>query len=226
MGFDRQAWRKKALEQKHPQEQPTDPSQVSPPDPFIRTISDEQWKLIIPYLAFAISQRLGYLDQGGFPPISPEQVPEVLLLVINQVGCPPISQDQAPEVISILSHLALDLIMKTDTGKKGPFKTYKSLLLKSKILEVFPEANRIFQAIKSVGFTFRSEPADLERAALTKYDENPGSFNLISRHMLENISYDFSGGQERRDFFLRIFQQIMSGKSSKEAIKKALKELS
>jgi hypothetical protein len=234
MAFDRKAWKEKALNRGHKAtEIPKEQLQESPPEPFIQTISDEQWKLIVPYLVCALSRRFGFIDEREYSTLSSGQVPEVISLVIDQIGCPPVSEDRIPEVISILANLVLDLIMKSDLGRKGPFKTYEHLLLISKIAEALPEAERIFKAMKSLkshlghrmGFTHRSEPADLEIAALDEYDKDPGGFKIITRSMLKKISYKFSGGKERRDFMVRIFEQIMYEKSKKEAIGKAFKEI-
>jgi hypothetical protein len=87
-----------------------------------------------------------------------------------------------------------------------PF-TVLELMLKSKV-----EVDTIYHAIKRVGLSDKilHRRKKSKAAALTQFDLEPGKFRYIKKHFLEDINlYTFTIGQEKRNFYGKLFQLII-----------------
>jgi hypothetical protein len=218
MGFDRQAWRKKALKQEQQIQ-----TQGPLPNPFINPMTDEQFQLILPYLSYALTQRFGIIDKDKY--LSPGQVPEIISMVIEQIGCPPLSEEKIPEIISLLANLSINLLFVMQ-GKKNKFKLlYRHELMKNKFKAAKPEIDRLYNAIKAVGFSSEPAPEQLREAAIKEFDDNAESYHYVKRDMLESISYNFTERQAKRDFSARLNQCFLAGAVGINEIRKIIKQL-
>ena len=107
---------------------------------------------------------------------------------------------------------SFDLRQPTARGedtKEIPAQEITSIMKNAK-----PEIERIYSSIKRVGFSARKHISDEEwRApALRSFDEHENAFEYVKREYLEDINvYALSPGKEKRDFYGRILQKIISG---------------
>lgn len=99
------------------------------------------------------------------------------------------------------------------------------------LLEAEPEIDEIYSSIKKVGFSGRlvNGPEKWRKAALERYDDSRHGFNYIKREFLEDGDlYDFAPGQERRDFYGKLFTKIIKsmglGNYGGQRLRKLLKE--
>jgi hypothetical protein len=86
------------------------------------------------------------------------------------------------------------------------------------INEAKPEIERIYKAIKKVGFTKKIINAEEQwrDAALKELNKDKGSFGLIKdEHLSDKKMYCFAGGQERRDFIKSLLPKIIEPRYTK-----------
>jgi hypothetical protein len=75
-----------------------------------------------------------------------------------------------------------------------------------------PEIEKVYSAIKQVGFTYRVGEADWRQAALDCFDNNKQGFRAIKREYLKDTSLyeSLRGGKEREDFIGGMLQKIIN----------------
>jgi hypothetical protein len=150
------------------------------------TTREERMRAVLPILEFAHLKRLGEITEE-------------------------ITEDEPFERIlnRIFADLVLDLLKPSlrRRRKKIPDEEVRQL-----IKQAMPEIERIYLAIKAVGFSGRTnaEEEHWQAAALKEYDANKEHFSLIERrHLEERKLYQFTGGQERRDFIGGVLKMIV-----------------
>jgi hypothetical protein len=100
-------------------------------------------------------------------------------------------------------------------------KDFVSLIKNAK-----PEIERIYGAIKKIGFSGRLANAEdkWKQAALAEFKKNEYKFKIITKdNLLDRNLYSLSASNERRDFIVGILQKIISKKYSKEELYKRYK---
>jgi hypothetical protein len=124
-----------------------------------------------------------------------------------------------PESDIIIDHLAerfihfatLHLESKTRRRKIFPEEA------KPTLTEARAEAERIFLALKTVGFTTYVTDAEWKKAVLSSFDDSKKGFKYIKREYLEDkILYELRDGKEKHDFIGKLLQMVIREKGYKK----------
>lgn len=117
-----------------------------------------------------------------------------------------------PESDIIINHLADRFIHFATLYLKDKTRRRKFLPEEAKriLKEAKVEAERIYLALKTVGFSTYVRAIEWEKAALSSFDDSKRGFKYIKREYLEDKKlYELSGGKEKRDFIGRLIQIVV-----------------
>ncbi len=113
-------------------------------------------------------------------------------------------------IINSLADIVITLCVKADKkaiNRATLFEAFTPLMVSVK-----PEIEKIYSAIKSIGFSSRLFDAERKwkGAALEAFDDSIKGFEAIKREYLEDDDlYFLTGGKERRDFEGKMLQKII-----------------
>ena len=148
----------------------------------------------------------------------------------------PIQYNFDTEFADLIINTLADMVIHYHFIKKPKKERDKNILKHKSFEPVFksikPEIEKIFSAIKQIGFSGRliDEERKWQEAALNGYDDSRKGFHAIKREYLEDKKiYEFTIGQERRSFERGILKKIMDdtplGKYGSDVLREVYKEV-
>lgn len=122
---------------------------------------------------------------------------------------------QINDIIDILADMLVNNIEKVNEPKlkraHNNFKKFKELKENPILDGVLNEIEKIYEAIKAVGFSAQNVNAtkrEWQNAAIERFDENTKGWKYIKKEDLEDKSiYDLPIGKEKRDFQARLYKK-------------------
>jgi len=196
---------------------------------------EQQLKIIGDVLFYAYARKNGHLKHkfsyNLAPPLADLIIDELSEAVIGLAEIARESLTQKEKIhemverVIVFAEEALRLLPPKKNKKEFPPEGF--IILATAHNEIY----KLYQHIKKeVGFTYRVGEDDWKRSALSYFDKNRNSFNLIKREYIEDQKlYLFSGGQESRDFEKAILQKVFRneglGKWGKDFLVKIRKNM-